>query len=34
MVNQPGAYAYRSGMTLKDVVLMSRGLLDGAYRLP
>ncbi len=31
MVNKPGVYPYRAGMTLKDLVLMARGLRDGAY---
>ncbi len=31
MVNQPGEYSYRSGMTLRDLVLMARGFRDGAY---
>jgi protein involved in polysaccharide export with SLBB domain len=31
MVNQPGTFPYRSGMTLRDLVLMARGLKDGAY---
>jgi protein involved in polysaccharide export with SLBB domain len=31
MVNSPGTYEYREGMTLKDLVLMARGLRDGAY---
>ena len=30
MVNQPDQYAYRAGMTLRDLVLMARGLSDGA----
>ena len=31
MVNEPGDYPYRNGMTLKDLVLMARGFTDGAY---
>jgi protein involved in polysaccharide export with SLBB domain len=31
MVHEPGTYPYREGMTLKDLVLMARGLRDGAY---
>jgi len=31
MVNQPGTFPYRNGMTLRDLVLMARGLRDGAY---
>lgn len=31
MVNEPGTYPYREGMTLRDLVLMARGLKDGAY---
>lgn len=31
MVNRPGSYPYREGMTLRDLVLMARGLRDGAY---
>lgn len=31
MVNRPGAYPFRNGMTLKDLVLMARGVRDGAY---
>ena len=31
MVNEPGVFPYREGMTLKDVVLMARGLRDGAW---
>jgi polysaccharide export outer membrane protein len=30
MVNDPGQYPYRAGMTLRDVILMARGLRDGA----
>ena len=29
-VNQPGAFPYRAGMTLRDLVLMARGLKAGA----
>lgn len=31
MVNEPGAYPYRAGMTLRDLVLIARGFRDGAY---
>jgi polysaccharide biosynthesis/export protein len=31
MVNKPGDYEYREGMTLRDLVLMAGGLRDGAY---
>ncbi len=31
MVNEPGAYPYRAGMTLRDLVLVARGFRDGAY---
>ena len=31
MVNDPGRFPYSSGMTLRDLVLMARGLRDGAY---
>jgi protein involved in polysaccharide export with SLBB domain len=31
MVHRSGTYQYREGMTLKDLVLMARGLRDGAY---
>ena len=31
MVNNPGRYPYRVGMTLRDLVLMARGFRDGAY---
>jgi protein involved in polysaccharide export with SLBB domain len=31
MVNQPGRFPYRNGMTLRDLVLMAHGLQDGAY---
>lgn len=31
MVNEPGTYPYREGMTLRDLVLMARGLKDGAF---
>ncbi len=31
MVNNPGRFPYRAGMTLRDLVLMARGLRDGAY---
>jgi polysaccharide export outer membrane protein len=31
MVNEPGTFPYRNGMTLRDLVLMARGLRDGAY---
>ncbi|MBI4500612.1 MAG: SLBB domain-containing protein [Gemmatimonadetes bacterium] len=31
MVNKPGRFPYRKGMTLRDLVLMARGLRDGAY---
>ncbi|GBD32965.1 Polysialic acid transport protein KpsD [bacterium HR33] len=31
MVNRPGTYPYRNGMTLRDLVMMARGLKDGAY---
>ena len=31
MVNEPGEYPYRAGMTLRDLVLMARGLRDGAF---
>lgn len=30
MVNEPGTFPYRTGMTLKDLVIMARGLRDGA----
>ena len=30
MVNQAGEYPYRNGMTVRDLVLMARGLRDGA----
>ena len=30
MVNRPGTYPYRAGMTLRDLVLKARGLRDGA----
>lgn len=30
MVNEPGTFQYREGMTLRDLVLMARGLRDGA----
>jgi len=30
MVNEAGTYSYRTGMTLRDLVLMARGLGDGA----
>src|SRR5690625_4910678 len=30
MVNEPGTFEYREGMTLRDLVLMARGLSDGA----
>ncbi|MCH8991605.1 MAG: SLBB domain-containing protein [Acidobacteria bacterium] len=31
MVNEPGPYPYRAGMTLRDLVLMARGFRDGAH---
>ncbi|MFQ5704935.1 MAG: SLBB domain-containing protein [Gemmatimonadales bacterium] len=31
MVNQPGRFPFRGGMTLRDLVLMARGLRDGAW---
>jgi protein involved in polysaccharide export with SLBB domain len=31
MVNQPGRFPWREGMTLRDLVLMARGLRVGAY---
>lgn len=31
MVNNPGTFSYRNGMTLRDLVLMAHGLRDGAY---
>lgn len=31
MVNEPGIYTYREGMTLRDLILMARGLTDGAW---
>lgn len=31
MVNQPGTYPYREGMTIRDLVLEAHGLRDGAY---
>lgn len=31
MVNEPGVFPFRDGMTLKDLVLMARGLQDGAW---
>ena len=31
MVNKPGAYAWRPGMTLRDLVLLARGPKVGAY---
>jgi protein involved in polysaccharide export with SLBB domain len=30
MVNEPGTFPYREGITLRDLVLMARGLKDGA----
>ena len=30
IVNEPGAYPHRAGMTLRDLVMMARGLRDGA----
>ncbi|MCK5644029.1 MAG: SLBB domain-containing protein, partial [Gammaproteobacteria bacterium] len=30
MVNEPGSYPYQAGMTLRDLILMARGLRDGA----
>ena len=30
MVKEPGAFPYRSGMTLRDLVIQARGLRDGA----
>ncbi len=31
MVNEPDAYPYRAGMTLRDLVLMARGFRDRTY---
>ena len=31
MVNEPGEYPYRSGMTIRDLVMMAHGLSDGAF---
>lgn len=31
MVNEPGTYPFREGMTLRDLILMARGLKDGAF---
>jgi len=31
MVTEPGTYPYRADMTLRDLILQARGLLDGAY---
>lgn len=30
MVNEPGAFPYRTGITLRDLVILARGLRDGA----
>ncbi len=30
MVNQPGSFPYRANMTLRDLVMLARGLRDGA----
>ena len=31
MVNKPGGYPYRAGMTIRDLVMMAQGLSDGAF---